>query len=210
MRRRHFSSWAVLGIFALVFSTAKAQETFSEPMSGKIFPTQISFHVDGREYSLQLTGATQTKREKKTGEITALFTLAHYIEASKPDSTESKFEIILHRPVAKQMLFDFDQATSAEHLKKIYARFFSKALRPGQQDSAKAAIEEFMSSFSKDLEAGQRLAIRWLPDGRLSVVMPEGTEKILEKSEIGTWLWHSWFGEASRLDRFTLVERMAL
>ncbi len=199
---------AVAGLVICTMAAANAQqENFPEAGSGKIFPTQVTFSFEGKDYTLLATGAAQAKREKKTGDAVATHTIAHYMEAAKPDSAESIFEIILQRPIAKQVIIDFDRASSLEKIQKGYKLFFSKVIAPTELAEMKAAVEEFTGAFTKDVEAGQRMMIRWLPDGRLVVIMPEAPEKIVSASALGALLWKSWFGESTRVDRFSLVER---
>ncbi len=193
-----------------VFNTAQSQDsTFAELKSGKKFPAQITFTRDGKEITLLATGAIQFSKEAKRGAGEASrYVMAHHMEAATPESLQTVYAMILERPVTKQMTLDFEREASAEDFKKMYARFFAKTLQPAEYEQLRSAIDEFMAAFSVDIKTNERLALRWLPDNRLVIVLPNATEKVLQPSAIASWIWKAWFSEASQLDRAGLVEKL--
>lgn len=214
MQSRHFLIGGVMLGALLACSPARSQdETFTELKSGKKFPAKITFSHEGREITLIPTGALQVRKEAKksadaaAGE-TALYTLAHYMEEAKPEGLQSLYDMILEKPVAKQMILDFDREATADHLKRVYARFFAKALTPEEHQQMKGAIDEFIATLNADIMPKQQIVFRWLPDNSLVIVLPNAPEKVLGASPLASWLWKAWFSEASPIDRSSLVEKL--
>lgn len=198
----------------LLVGRARAQnETFTEPKSGKTFPQKTVFTFEGKEFTLLATGAIQavkeSKKAKETGGENPRYTMAHYLEATARDSAQSLYDVILTKPVVKQMTFVYDFSVDADQSRKIYSRFFSHAFSPAELEQNKSAIEDFLNAMSLDLSAQQSLSLRWLPDNRMVIIRPDETEKILGPSPLAALFWKSWFGETSQIDRAGLVEKLA-
>lgn len=214
MQYRRAFVYGVLISAGLAAGLARAQnETFTEAKSGKTFPQKIVFAFEGKEVTLLATGAIQavkeSKKAKESGGENPRYTMAHYLEAASRDSAQTLYDMILAKPVVKQMIFVYDFSVDAEQSRKIYARFFSKALSPAELEQNKSAIDDFLNAMSVELAAQQSLSLRWLPDNRMVIIRPDATEKILAPSPLAALFWKSWFGETSPLDRAGLVERLA-
>lgn len=213
MQFRRALVYGVLVSACLSAGLSRAQnETFVEPKSGKTFPQKVVFTFEGKEITLLATGAIQavkeSKKAKEGGGENPRYMMAHYLEAASRDSAQTLYDMILAKPVVKQMTFVYDFNVDAEQLRKIYTRFFSKALSPAELEQNKNAIDEFLNAVSVNLTAQQTFSLRWLPDNRLLVIRPDATEKILDASPLPAMFWKSWFGETSQLDRAGLVERL--
>lgn len=199
-----------LGVVLLcLHSAARSQEgTFMEPKSGRFFPTKIVLKHDEKEVVLLATGATHYQKEsKKAAGEGPRYTLAHYMEAAKPESLQTIYEMILTKPVIKQMTQVYETDITAEQFQKAFARFFGQIATPAEQEQAKNAIAAFVSVHSLPLASGQQINYRWLPDNRLVVLFPNAAEKTLAASPIAGWLWKAWFNDNSPLDRARLVEK---
>lgn len=183
-------------------------ENFMEPRSGRFFPTKLVIKHEDKEVVLLATGATHFQKEsKKAAGEGARYTLAHYMEAAKPESLQTVYEMVLTKPVVKQMTQVYEGDVTAEQFQKAYARFFGQIATPAEQEQAKSAITEFVSAHSLNLAAGQQISYRWLPDNRLVLLLPNATEKTFGPSPIAGWFWKAWFGDNSPLDRARLVEK---
>jgi hypothetical protein len=206
--------WGVFLCLGLALAAARSQdETFTEPKSGKTFPKKITLTLEGKEVTLTATGAIHFVKEgKKASEGKsegAQYAMAHYLEAVTVDSGNTVYSMILEKPVVKQMIFAYENEATAEASRKIYSRFFAKVASPAELEQNQIAIEEFLAAVSVPLQARERVAFRWLPDNRLTIILPNEPEKILRASPIASWFWKSWFGDESPFDRAGLVEKFA-
>ncbi|MEK7729836.1 MAG: hypothetical protein AAB354_15620, partial [candidate division KSB1 bacterium] len=181
--QRHIM-YGVLFCAWLAAGPARPQDsTFTEPKSGKTFPSKIVFTQEGKEISLTATGAIQFIKESKKAAAGkgegSQYVMAHYMDAATRDSLQTVYAMILEKPVIKQMIFVYPNEIAPEYFRKMYSRFFSKTATPAELEQHQSAQYEFLDAACVQLDAQQQIAFRWLPDNRLVIILPNAEEKVL-------------------------------
>lgn len=202
---------SVLAIIAA--SPAAAQiETFTEPLSQVSFALSDTFVVNGKTHTLQATGAAEKRRAKhgnhKSGSsYREICTVAHYMENPPNGNWQNIYGLILQSKNPKAFVINFNQRIPAGKIKA----WFSSQAEKGDATALKKVrpnLEEFLNLFAGELQENARYIIRWLPDGNLQVVMPDGKEKLISNAAFAPFWWKLWLGENSQFERTDFVNRI--
>lgn len=189
----------------LFVTSGKGQETITEPSTDKIFPAQVTFSHDGREYTL---GATGTSVRKKL--MFKVYGMVHYMQdaPTKPAKAKDVFAAILTDGKAKQIIMDFARDVDAAKIKETYLESFQEHTSPEEFRTIQPLVNQFVGYFTQDVKENDQFRLRWVPGGTILSNI-KGQENPPITSELfARVLWSIWLGEDSVVDRDDLVERV--
>lgn len=181
-----------------------SQETVKEPSTGKVFPAEVKFTHEGKEYVLAATGLTVRKKV-----IFKVYGMVHYMEGPpRTGSEEDAFKAVLTDGKAKQITLDFARDVDAAKIKEAYADGFKEHTSPADLQKIQPLIDQFVGFFTNDVKENEQFIFRWLPGGSI-VAIVQGEEKpVITDGLFAQALWSIWFGKDSIVDRSDLIERM--
>ncbi len=192
-------------IFTLILlgclSTVSAQEMVEESSTGKKFPKTATFTFDGKEYSLDITGATVRKKF-----FFKVYGVAHYLENAEGMSNQDAFEAALTDGKAKQIVMNFSRNVDAGKIQGAYREAIEKNTNKEEFRLIQPLVEQFVGYFDKDVKENEQYILRWLP-GSVIVSIVQGEEKPAISNKIfARALWATWLGNHSIVKRHKLID----
>lgn len=181
-----------------------AQEMIEESSTGKKFPKTATFTFDGKEYSLDITGATVRKKY-----FFKVYGVAHYLENAEQMSKQDAFEAALTDGKAKQIVMDFSRNVGAGKIQGAYREAFEKNTSKEEFRLIQPLVEQFVGYFDKNVKKNEQYILRWLPGGIIiSIVQGEEKPAITNKT-FARALWATWLGDHAIVKRDKLVALIA-
>lgn len=183
---------------------AISQETVKEPSTGKVFPAEVKFTHEGKEYVLAATGLTVRKKV-----IFKVYGMVHYMEGVPQVANEDEaFNAVLTDRKAKQITLDFARDVDAAKIKEAYADGFKEHTSPEDLQTIQPLIDQFIGFFTKDVKEKEQFVFRWLPGGSIIAIVQGEEKPVITNGLFAQALWSIWFGKGSIVDRSDLIERM--
>ena len=164
------------------------------------FPSEISFEAEGKKYDLQLTG---TSLRKKFG--FKVYRVAHYREKGTPQTDGDKFQHVLNDDKAKELYIKWIHAASSKQMHDGYIDSFKNTLSPADYEQLNPKIQQYLSFFNEPIQKGDIMVIRWIPGGKIQLLLNDKEKGNLTDPTFAKALWNLWFGEKSVVNREELL-----
>ena len=164
--------------------------------------------------SLQLDHNDQRRTLRQTGQtvrkqyLMQIYVMAHYLEATPLDASESRYSAIIESPGIKQITMVFLRSLSADQIKKSLLSGLQSSSSKESYQNMRPDIERFMSAIDDDVQRGDEFVLRWFPDGTMDSLYQGRRISSIKNAELARAMWNIWFGERSVVDRAALVDRM--
>ena len=185
------------GVFAQQEDQARGQSIES------FFPREVRFEDNGKAYDLHMTGASTRKKFFVT-----VYHVAHYMEPVEGQhSSESKFQEVMRANKVKQLTMRWSRNLEAEKVQEGYRQSFKNALE-GHSNHVQNEINQYIQFFSDDVKKNDEHQLRWIPEGKIEVIINGGAPKVIDNKEFAQVLWSIWFGNKSVVNREQLVALM--
>jgi hypothetical protein len=182
---------------------ASAQETVTEPSTGKAFPLSVSVTSEGKEFSLSLTGVTVRKKF-----FFKVYGMAHYMNDPVKGTEEEAFAQILKEGKSKQIIMEFARDVGVSQIQDAYRDGFRTNASAEDFKRIQPMVDQFVGYFTDGVKDGDRFVLTWIPGGTVIAVMRGAEKKPITDQTFARALWSIWFGEDSIVDREELVARV--
>lgn len=181
--------------------TLNAENEISDKATGEVFPAEISFNYQGKDYQLEATGVATRKKF-----FIKVYSVAHYLQKGAATGKD-KLQEIMSDANAKQLTIKWVRAVSAAKIQDGYEESFKTAI-PDPDTQLQTAIKTYIAFFKQDAEKGDEHVIRWIPGGIIEVQIKGKTVGTLTNPEFAKGLWNIWFGPKSVVNRDNLMSLM--
>lgn len=197
-----FLMFCVLGVFcAIIGFGVFAQEEGAQAIES-LFPREVDFTDQGKEYHLQMTGASTRKKFFVT-----VYHVAHYMDQAGLPQGANKYQEVMQDNRAKQLTMKWVRDVGADKVQEGYRQSFKNALE-GRRSNVQNEINNYVQFFNRDVKKGDQHVLRWIPEGKIEVSINDSTPKVIDNKEFAQLLWNIWFGNRSVVNREQLVELM--
>ncbi len=197
MKFKLFSFLALMCAFNL-----HAGNQVSDKATGEVFPAQIAFDYQGKDYQLDATGVSTRKKL-----IIKVYSVAHYLQKGVAVGKD-KLQAIMSDANAKQLTIKWVRAVPAATIQEGYEDSFKTAIPDPVYTQLQAAIKTYIAFFNQDAEKGDEHVIRWLPGGIVEVQLKGKTVGTITDAKFAKGLWNIWFGAKSVVNRDHLISLM--
>lgn len=177
-----------------------AQSELKDNATGAVFPSDVSFDYNGKNYHLQATGVSTRKKFFVT-----VYSVAHYLQDGTGSVGGNKFQAILQDDKAKQLSIKWARSIDSGKVQDGFQESFKKALSQSDYAKLQNAVNEFVGFFNKNVNKGDESVIKWAPGGYVEVDFNGNKVGSLTNTDFAKGLWTIWFGEKSVVDRNQLV-----
>lgn len=187
-------------MFCLFSLALHAEGEIRDSSSGTSFPRDISFDDNGKTIHLQATGMAVRKKF-----FVKVYSMAHYLQDGASVRQGNVLQEIMNDNRAKQITMKWLHEASAEKQKEGYMETFRKVLTENEFDQLQSDINQFISYFNQDAKKGDEYIIRWLPGGKIELMMNGKRVGSLKDKNFAKALWSIWFGDKSVVNRDNLI-----
>ena len=188
----------------LLFSVpCSAQETITEPSTGKTFPAEVKFTDAGKEYTLKATGTAVRKKI-----FFKVYGMVHYMQDPERTGEEQAFRTILTDGKAKEITMEFVRDVTTAQIRDAYRDGFKQNATTDEMKEITSLVDKFLQVFDRDVKEGDRFTLRWSPGGRIIPIVTGAEKPSIQNTTFARVLWSIWFGGDSIVDREDLVSRM--
>lgn len=196
---------AMFAIFCLLaVPFLAAQETVTEPSTGKTFPSRVTITHEGKTYALTLTGTAVRKKV-----VFKVYGMAHYAQDPQPGQTEEVIASMLTDGKAKQITMEFVRDVDVESIQNAYRDGFTENATPDERKAITPLVDTFLAYFTTNVKENDRFVLQWLPGG-IVLAQTQGTaHPPITDPTFARILWTIWLGEDSIVDPEDLVQRVA-
>lgn len=177
-----------------------AADQIVDSATGLSFPRVVSFSADGQHYDLHATGVATRKKF-----VVKVYSVAHYLQDAGALQGADKFQAILDSDQAKQLTLQFDRSLTAQQIQDGYRESFHKEMSPQELAQLQPQIDQYLSAFSNGVQKGDEQILRWLPGGRIELILGGQTVVSITNAQFARSLWSIWFGPHSVVDRQALT-----
>lgn len=199
-----FSVFKIFALFFCFFSLGlHAEGDIRDSSTGVVFPREVSFENEGKQYHLQATGVATRKKF-----FVKVYSIASYLQNGGESQSTDKFQKIMLDDNAKQLTMKWVHEGSADKVQDGYRESFKNAVSGSQYDQLQNEIGKFVGFFNKDVQKGDEHILRWLPGGYVEVIINGKQAGNITNPEFAKALWNIWFGSRSVVDRNNLVSLM--
>jgi hypothetical protein len=179
-----------------------AENEVSDKATGEVFPAEISFDYQGKDYQLEATGVSTRKKF-----IFKVYSVAHYLQKGAATGND-KLQEIMSGANAKQLTLKWVRAAPAAKVQEGYEESFKTAIPDPAYTQLQSAIKTYVAFFNQDVEKGDEHVIRWIPGGIIEVLIKGKTVGTITDPEFAKGLWNIWFGPKSVVNRDSLISLM--
>ena len=195
--------WGVLtALFIGLSLPLIGAETFKDSSTGTEFPTTVSVSSDGEEHSLEATGASVRKKF-----VFKVYAIAHYMQNPPSGNKEQVISEILSSSEPKQMTMKWLRKVSQNRIVNGYKDTLQSVLG-NKLTSIKPSLDKFLSFYKEDAKEGDVHVLRWLPEGKLELIVNETSQGQLQDPVLAEAFWKMWFGKQSVVVPAQLVSRI--
>lgn len=177
-----------------------ADNEIQDPSTGVVFPSEVSFEYNGKEFHLQATGVSTRKKF-----FVKVYSIASYLE-KRADTSGNILQAIMQTDQAKQLTMKWVHEASIERVRNGYQESFQNTLTSDQYGQLRNEIETFISFFSQAVQKGDEHILRSLPGGVVDVIINGRRVGSIPNQEFAKALWSLWFGEKSVVNRDQLLK----
>ena len=181
-------------------ATVTAEETISDKATGKSFPIDVSYSIQGKEYQLNATGvSTRTKFFVK------VYSVAHYIQEGADINKNNVFSQLFNDALAKQLSFVWVRDIDSKTHQDGYIDTFKKVFTPAQQQAMQPQIDQFIGFFDQNMKVNDHQVIRWAPGGIIQVEINGVKKGEIVSTDFAKAVWNIWLGAKSVVNRNQLI-----
>jgi hypothetical protein len=199
--------FSIFKLFTLMFCFLSmglhADNEVRDNATGTVFPSEVSFDHDGKQYQLQATGVATRKKF-----FVKVYAVASYLEKASDNPSGDKFQPFLRDGKAKQLTMKWVHEASVGKVQEGYHESFKKALNDQQLNQLQSQIDTFVRFFNQDVQKGDEHVIRSVPGGYVEVLINGNKVGSVSNPDFANALWSIWFGSNSVVDRNNLVSLM--
>lgn len=190
----------LLLFFFPIFCLSAQEDSFRDPTTQIIFPYSIIAHSEGKTYKLQATGCAD-----RTKFIVNIYCITHYWEDPIRGSEQEILEGIFKDDKAKQFIIQWTRDVNLSRIRDTFYETFDKGLEHGHRHHLQNEIDHFVLIFDEDARRNDVHIIRWLPGGRVQVVLKGFVKGEVVSSDFAKALWKIWLGPHSIVNRHQLI-----
>ncbi|KAF3363021.1 hypothetical protein PHSC3_000409 [Chlamydiales bacterium STE3] len=183
----------------LSFFSLKSEERIQSGIKGVTFPKEISFSHEAETYQLELTGMAIRKKF-----FVKVYCIASYIEKTA-FTRENLLREILNDRWAKQLTIQWIHDGALDKVKQGYLDSFQSSLTSSLWTELQPEIAQYLSYFKKDVKEGDTHILRWLPGGKIEVIINDSLVGKLENPTFAKALWGLWFSSNRFVNRDDLL-----
>lgn len=191
-------------LFAILLPLCLLGEDIQEPVTGVVFPSEISVDFQGKNYQLQSTGVTSLKMLGFK-----IYAISHYLDKNAPKKG-APYQEIYQDNLTKQFTLKYLIGASASRVQKGIDDSFKKSLQPDEYNQLAEPIRYYISLFDLALKKGDEQIIRWLPGGQIQLIINGNEAGNFVHAPFAIALWNLWFGPTSSVDPASLLSRYGL
>lgn len=182
--------------------TLYAENEVSDKATGAVFPAEISFDYEGKNYQLEATGVSTRKKL-----IVKVYSVAHYLQKGVV-AGKDKLQEIMNDANAKQLTIKWVRDVPASKVQEGYEESLKTAIPVPAYTQLQTPIKSYVSFFNQDVSKGDEHVIRWIPGGIIEVQIKGKTVGTITNPEFAKGLWNIWFGPKSVVNRDGLISLM--
>lgn len=196
--------WQALAVALLTISLPlTSAEMFKDPGSGTEFPTTVELVTESGNQSLELTGASVRKKF-----VFKVYSIAHYMQKPPSGSTQQVISSILSSDEPKQMTMKWLRKVSRDRIVNGYHDTLKEVLG-NKSNGVQQSLDKFLAFYKTEATEGDTHVIRWLPGGKLELLINDSSQGELQDPELAKAFWMMWFGKKSVVTPAQLVSRIA-
>lgn len=180
-----------------------AEDNIRDNSTGEVFPQEISFEHNGKQYQLQATGVTTRKKL-----IIKVYSIAHYLQKNIEKPNADKIQEILSDDYAKQLTMKWVRDVTFDNLQETYRESFRKVFTNQEYATRQGDIDTYIKFFKNGAHRGEEFVLRWLPGGYVEVLINGEKVGSITNKEFAKGLWSIWFGNKSVVNRQELISLM--
>lgn len=203
----NFMRMSLFMLFAVFFSTLsfqlQAQNEISDKSTGVLFPSQVTFDYNGKQYVLDATGVSTRKKF-----FINVYSVAHYLQKGNGSSETDKINQIMQDGKAKQLTIKWVHNVEADKIQSGYHESFQNALAGSNDAQLQNQIDQYIAFFNQDAKKGDEHILRWIPGGIIEVIINGNKAGTITNKDFARLLWSIWFGQKSVVNRDNLVSLM--
>ena len=203
MKTTLFSVTLLLALLLTATSHLLAQESVTEPSTGKIFPAEVKVQYGGTDYVLKVTGVAVRKKV-----VFKVYGMAHYMQDPAKGSSREAFAALLSEGKAKQIVMDFARDVDVGKIQDAYKDGFKEHASAEELKQIQPLIDRFIGYITKDIKVNDRYVLRWFPTGTVVAVLQGEEKPAIVNETFARTLWSIWLGEDSIVDRDALIARI--
>ncbi len=202
MNQWHFPFLGCLFLITFFAGASFAEEMIEDKVTGKTFPTDLSFEYEGDDYNLEATGVATRKKL-----FIKIYSAAHYMQNPEGLKKDDLYNEIINSNKAKQLTSKWVRGVDKARFAKGYLTSFEKAVSKEQFAQLEPTFNQFLTFFG-DVSKNDSQVIRSLPAG-IIIVEINGIEKgKIQNKQFAKALWSIWFGPKSVLSRKRLISQL--
>ena len=204
MEHRRISRVLLPVTLFILAGALSAQETVTEPSTGKQFPAVLKFAAGGKEYTVQCTGVAVRKKV-----VFKVYGMAHYMESPAGGTRAGAIKDVLTDGKAKQITMNFARDVDQESIQNAYRDGFKENASREEFRQIQGSIDQFVGNFTGGVKENDVFILRWLPGGTIIPVIKGEEKQSITSPVFAKILWTIWFGDESIVDPDDLVARVA-
>lgn len=192
-----------LRFFSLFFCLSSlfvyAEGEVRDNSTGVTFPREVSFEEDGKQYQLQATGVATRKKF-----FVKVYSIASYLQSGF-DTQKDILPEIMSNDTAKQLTMKWVHEASSAKIVETFKDSFHNSLSDADYNRLQGEINKFLQFFNQDVQKGDEHILRWLPGGRIEVIINGKNVGNVTHKDFAKGLWNIWFGQKSPVNRGDLI-----
>lgn len=197
---------SVFKLFPLLFCffalNTFAADDVRDSSTGEVFPSQVSFDHDGKQYQLDATGVATRKKF-----FVKVYSVASYLQSGADKGGSDKFQTIMQDDVAKQLTLKWVHDAGQDKVQEGYLESFKSSMG-SQYVQLQNDLNQFLQFFNAPVKKGDEHILRWVPGGYVEVIINGKKAGSVTNKDFAKGLWNIWFGDKSVVDRNNLVSLM--
>ncbi len=203
MRSQVIRFTIVTALFIIWATPSMAQEMVKESSTKKMFPKEVTFSHDSRDYTMTLTGLTVRKKF-----VVKVYGIAHYMQDAGESSKEDAFKAVLADGKAKQITMDFARNVSFKKIQGAFKGGFKKNASAEELKEIQPVVDQFLGYFDKEVKKNEQYIMRWLPGGTVITIVQGEEKPAVTNLTFAKVLWKIWLGKHSIVNEDKLVKRI--
>jgi len=193
---------ALLSLFpSLSGSAGDLRTPVVEPVTGILFPSEVRFSQDAKNYTLQLTGTAA-----RTKWFFRVYAIAHYLQIPQEAVSFDRKNFLTDGP-AKQITIQYARNVPAQKIIRILREDFELNTAPSEYRTIETYVEQMLAYFVHPVKKGDIFVMRWLSGGRVYLELNGQTLGNVKNGLFARTLWAIWLGEHSVVDPKALMTR---
>ncbi|MCB1149123.1 MAG: chalcone isomerase family protein [Chlamydiia bacterium] len=166
--------------------------------TGASFPSTVNFSSGGTDYALNATGVATRKKF-----IVKVYSIASYLQSDGKSAGD-----IMNPSFAKQLTLKWQRDVDGARVKDGYLESMKASMSGEQFAKVKPQVDQFLALFDNGAKEGDEHVYRWIPGGKVEVLINGSQVGTVEGEEFASGLWAIWFGPKSVVNKADLTSML--